>query len=161
MENKADYWIQQLGLEAHQEGGFYKEVYRNPITLTRSEQERNLATSIYFLLREDQKSHLHQLESDELWYFHAGTSVIVHIFDQGAYRKKILGPRIHMGESLQVLLPARSIFAAEVMDKHSYCLLGCMVNPGFDFRDFRLVKAEELIPNYPGYEKLIREFSLD
>ncbi len=160
MENLADYWIQQLELEAHPEGGFYKEVYRNPLKVAQTYGERNLATSIYFLLDGDQKSHFHQLESDELWYFHAGTSVIIHIFEQGAYHRKILGSDIHKGESLQVLLPARSIFAAEVANKQSYCLLGCMVNPGFDFKDFRLASAEELTKNFPDHRDLIHAFTL-
>ena len=160
MQKQADYWIKELGLIAHPEGGYYKEIYRNDQVIRVFDEERNLATSIYFLIKENHKSHFHQLESDELWYFHAGTAAIVHILENGTYRKEVLGSDITNGESLQILLPAKCIFAAEVKDKTSYCLMGCMVNPGFDFKDFRLVGAEELLMYYPEQAEIINEFTL-
>lgn len=154
-------WIERLSLEAHPEGGYYKEVYRNSATIQLSGGggTRNLATSIYFLLAEGQKSHFHQLNFDELWYFQQGDPVTVHIFDAGEYRKEILGPE--EGQLLQVLLPAKSIFAAEVASGGSFCLMGCMVNPGFDFKDFRMVSSGELIREFPKHKELINQFTLE
>lgn len=159
----AEDWINKLGLEAHPEGGYYKEFYRNPATiqLTGGGGTRNLATSIYFLLEQGQKSHFHQLTSDELWYFHQGDPVEIHVFEHGQYRKETLGPDVDAGQTLQLLVPARSIFAVEVKRGGAYCLMGCMVNPGFDFKDFRMLGAEELRNDYPDQESLIRKFTLE
>lgn len=159
----AKYWIKKLKLEAHPEGGHYREVYRNPSTIQVMEGggKRNLATSIYFLLAGKEQSHFHQLESDELWYYHAGGSTRIHIFENELYRSEVLGTDLEAGHSLQVLLPRKSIFAAEVMDKESYTLMGCMVNPGFDFKDFRLVPQAELLAIYPDHQELILDLALD
>lgn len=158
----AKQWIDALELEEHPEGGYFRETYRNPSTIQVLDGggTRHLATSIYFLLKGEQKSHFHQLQSDELWYFHAGTSARVHIFHQGVFTQEVIGTDVMAGEKLQVLLPRHSIFAAEVLDKESYVLMGCMVNPGFDFKDFRLLSQEELAAMYPAHESLIREFTL-
>ncbi len=159
----AQNWIDKLGLEAHPEGGYFKEVYRNPSTIQVMEDgaKRNLATSIYFLLEGEQKSHFHQLKSDELWYFHAGGPVKIHIVEDEEYRTEILGLDLDRGQSPQVLIPRNSIFAAEVVDKNSFCLMGCMVNPGFDFKDFRMVTKNKLMLKIPEQKKIIEKFTLD
>lgn len=159
-----NYWKEKLQLEAHPEGGYYKEVYRNPntIQIMGGGGTRNLATSIYFMLGTGDKSHFHQLTSDELWYFHEGATIDVHIFEHGQYRLEKLGNNPEAGESLQVLLPRQSIFAAEISSDQGldFALMGCMVNPGFDFKDFRLIGKEELMKAYPHYEELINRFTL-
>ncbi|MEY3683061.1 MAG: hypothetical protein RLZZ289_1596, partial [Bacteroidota bacterium] len=68
--------INELGLQAHPEGGYYKETYRAAQTL--DGQDRQLLTSIYFLLTAENVSKFHRIKSDELWYFHAGRPLIVH-----------------------------------------------------------------------------------
>ena len=45
--------VDELGLLAHPEGGFYKETYRSELTL--DGQQRNLLTSIYFFVRRQTK----------------------------------------------------------------------------------------------------------
>ena len=159
----AQYWIDKLELEPHPEGGYYKEVYRNPntIQIMGGGGTRNLSTSIYFLLEGTDKSHFHQLSSDELWYFHAGSSARVHVLHHGAYTQHLLGLDLEAGELPQLLLPARSVFAGEVSEPGSYVLMGCMVNPGFDFKDFRMVGAAELEEAYPDHKQVIRDFTLD
>lgn len=159
----AEDWINKLGLETHPEGGYYKEVYRNPATIQLSGGggTRNLATSIYFLLKGGQKSHFHQLKSDEQWYFHHGTPVEIHIFERGNYRQEVLGLDLDKGQKPQILIPANSIFAAEVSSGVGYSLMGCMVNPGFDFKDFRMLSAEELTELYPDRKPLIKKFTVE
>ncbi len=163
MRNKK-YWIEKLQLEEHPEGGYYKECYRNTLTLEIGDENRfrHMATSIYFMLGVADKSHFHQLASDELWYYHAGAAVDVHIFDQGKYRLEKLGGNPENGEHFQVLLPRRAIFAAELSSPgtEDFGLMGCMVNPGFDFEDFRLVGKEELLQEYPAHMDLIEQFTL-
>ena len=51
------------------------------------EGKRLLYTSIYFLLTSNDVSHFHRLQSDELWYYHGGSPLSVHMIDEnGEYR---------------------------------------------------------------------------
>ena len=71
--------IKTLHLIPHPEGGFYKETYRSLETINSG--KRQLMTSIYFLLTSENVSKFHRIKSDELWFFHAGSPLIVHVLD--------------------------------------------------------------------------------
>lgn len=163
--NTAEYWIQNLNLQPHTEGGFYREVYRcsieveNNVLPTGYDGSRRLATSIYFLLRSGDVSRFHRLRSDELWYYHSGSAVKIVIIDQeGNKSTKMLGLKVEKAEQLQVLIPAGSIFGAEILEENSYGLCGCMVSPGFEFSDFSVFDKEDLIQAYPKHADLISKF---
>lgn len=156
------YWVSSLNLTQHPEGGYYKEIYKCPqsIDADRLQGEydgtRRLSTSIYFLLPSGEVSRFHRLKSDELWYYHAGSSVTVHMIDtKGIYREVKLGLDIESGEMPQVIIPRGSIFGATVNAADSFCLVGCMVSPGFDFRDFELLPREGLLKTYPKHKDII------
>ena len=163
--NRPEYWIQHLGLEPHPEGGFYKETYRSSISIDKKmlplgyKNARRLATSIYYLLRSGEISHFHRLRSDELWYYHFGSSIRIIIIDQEGHKQtKILGPKIEKAEHMQVIIPAGTIFGAEVIDTVSFGLFGCVVAPGFEFDDFEMYNKEDLIQAYPKQADIIEKF---
>jgi uncharacterized protein len=143
-------WISKLGLIPHPEGGYFKSTY-----LAETQHgNRKLFTSIYFLLTSDNVSHFHRLKSDELWYFHAGSSLTVHvIYENGEYEEVEVG--LNDGEAPQYLVPKNSIFGSSVMEKDSYALVGCLVSPGFDYEDFELFTQSELLEKYPQHEEII------
>lgn len=154
---KAVHWKKHLKMKPHPEGGNYTEIFRSEVELKGGGETRNLATSIYFLLEGSEKSHWHQLASDELWYFHEGASVNLHMFFEGEYIQKKLG--MDEGCDPQLVIPAGAVFAATCSDANSYCLMSCVVTPGFDFKDFRLVSAAELLEIFPEEEQLISAFA--
>ncbi|MBN1599064.1 MAG: cupin domain-containing protein [Bacteroidales bacterium] len=161
----AEYWIQELNLEPHSEGGFFKETYRSSLDVEIKELphgfkgSRRLSTSIYYLLRSGEISKLHRLRSDELWYYHYGSAVkLIFIDPEGKKKKIILGSRVEKAEHLQVLIPAGTIFAAEVVDKKSYSLVGCMVSPGFEYDDFEMYDKEDLIQAFPKHIDIIEKY---
>ena len=154
----AEYWIKALSLEPHPEGGFYKEIYRNKLKVTskKNSQNRNAATSIYYLLNDSDKSHFHRLKSDEIWYHHEGGTLIVCMIDEsGKYIENKLGKNPEQNEELQIIVPAGTIFGAYVAKSSGYVLMGCMVNPGFEFEDFEIMERGYLLEQYPGYRKII------
>lgn len=161
----AEYWIQNLNLQPHTEGGFYREVYRSSIEVEHKNLPvgfngpRRLATSILYLLRSGDVSRFHRLRSDELWYFHSGNAIKIIMIDQeGQKHTKFLGSRVEKAEHLQVLIPAGTIFGAEVMEPDSYGLCGCMVAPGFEFADFEVFEKDDLIQAYPKHVDVINKF---
>lgn len=154
--------IENLGLEPHPEGGFYKEVYRSQGILSTNnlpeqfDGERNYCTSIYFVLTSENFSAFHKIKQDEIWHFYEGSPLFVHIIDEnGIYQKVELGPNPELGQVRQFVVPANLWFGSSVKNPNDYSFVGCTVAPGFDFKDFELANQEELIVEYPNLEKEI------
>jgi hypothetical protein len=139
--------VQQLGLQPHPEGGWYAEVYRSARTVkiqTTDEPApplRAALTSIYFLLPAGTVSRWHVVQSDELWCHLEGAPLALHQFDESRRRvsEHRLGP-VDDGQLPQATVPARVWQAARSLG--GYSLAACMVAPGFDFADFRLLSRQ-------------------
>lgn len=157
----AAYWIDHLKLLPHPEGGFYKETYRAAEQIARTglpsrfNGMRSFSTAIYFLLRSQDRSAFHRIQSDELWHFHAGTSASIYILNENGLTVHAVGDTIEKGESLQVVIPAGCWFGAKVNHADSYTLAGCTVAPGFDFADFELAKRDALLKTFPAHQHII------
>lgn len=162
MNLKAKYYIDKLDLIKHPEGGYYKEVYRSAEYFivpdySYKKKKRNYATSIYFLLEGNDKSHFHKLCSDEIWHFYDGSDIKIILIDpDGNLEEIILGKEAGV---FQYTILKDYWFAAEVIDKNLFALIGCTVAPGFDFEDFTLAKREYLIKLFPQHEKIIKKFT--
>lgn len=164
----AAYWVSKLGLLPHPEGGFYKSTYASQEETTDEqlsvdfEGTRKLYTSIYFLLTSENVSHFHRLKSDELWYYHAGSSLTVHVIkEDGTYAEIQLGMDLEKGEVPQALVPKNSIFGSSVKEEGTCSLVGCMVSPGFEFKDFELFTQKELLETYPQHEAIIMKLAYE
>jgi predicted cupin superfamily sugar epimerase len=137
----AKQYIDQLHMLPHPEGGYFKEIFRsnNSIQFTGFEGERSLSTSIFFLLEKGQTSALHRIKSDEIWYFHEGQTLeIIELDSEGKEQITLLGKNILSGEVLQHVVRAGTWFGARLAADSEFCLAGCQVSPGFDFKDFEL-----------------------
>ncbi|GAA4708216.1 cupin domain-containing protein [Brevibacillus fulvus] len=164
----AEYWKKHLQLTAHEEGGYFRQIYRSSEQISDQELsvsfagKRLLATSIYFLLPSDEVSHFHRLKSDELWYYHAGSSLTIYIIhEDGRLETVKLGLDIENGEVPQALAPKNSIFGSAVNQPDTYSLVGCMVSPGFEYEDFELFTRNELLEKYPAHEAIIKRLTPD
>lgn len=136
-----DYYKKHLQLLPHPEGGHYSEVYRNPMQIEAEgfDGPRSICTSIFFLLESHETSALHRIKSDELWYHHdGGVLEIIEIDEKGAEQITRLGKSLHEDCKLQHVVKAGRWFGARPASGSEFCLVGCQVSPGFDFRDFEL-----------------------
>lgn len=163
--HSADYFVKNLNMTAHPEGGFYKEIYTSEESITSQELKvdyegsRILWTSIYFLLRDGEVSKFHRLKSDEMWYYHSGSPLTIYMISpNGELITEQLGLDVEHGEKPQVLVPKDYIFGS-AMNNEGYALVGCMVSPGFEFRDFELFKRNDLLEKYPQYEEIIKKLT--
>lgn len=162
--NGVDERIQQLveilNLSPHPEGGFYSETYRaNQKILHPTGEKRQLATSTYFLLRSQDVSHFHRIQSDELWFWHDGSPLSIHILGENGHEILQLGTVNEHGRRSQHLVPAKTIFGSTVDEQDSYALVSCVVAPGFDFRDFELFTAADLLPRFPEAKEIIQKLT--
>lgn len=160
MNKKAKYYIQKLELIKHPEGGYYREIYRANemfyIEQPKKVLKRNASTSIYFLLDGKQISKFHRLKSDELWHFYDGSTIKLYVINEdGKLITHLIGNDLSYGATFQIVINKESWFAAELLDKKSFALIGCTVSPGFDFTDFELADRKILLEKFPVYKKEI------
>ena len=168
MDEQARFWIEELRLTAHPEGGYYRETYRSAdrlpagIPAGRQGGERACSTAIYYLLPSEEVSTLHRLRSDELMHFHTGSTFSIHVLQpDGAYRRIALGAEPGDGTVLQAVIPAGSWFGATVDEPRTFALIGCTVAPGFDFEDFEQARRVTLLERYPEQRSLIERLTAD
>src|SRR5882724_7502676 len=124
----AAYWVSRLNLQPHPEGGFYKEVFRSELEVVKKSQNsiKQACTSIYYLLEGADYSGFHRLASDELWYFHKGAPLLIHVIDQsGVYSAHELSDE--GSGSLSVVITAGLWFAAEIPSGMGFTLVSCAV----------------------------------
>lgn len=148
-----DELIERYGLEAHPEGGYFRESYRS----ARDASGRAHATAIYFLLPRGERSKLHRLKSDEIWHFYlGGPLVVVEIDLKGHVTETRLGSNFERGEVLQHVVPAGHWFGAYPAAGSAFSFVGCTVSPGFEFDEFELADCETLVARFPHADGLIR-----
>lgn len=149
-------YIEQLQLQPHPEGGYFKQTYRSGGTVITPLGERSYSTAIYYLLEKGDFSAFHRLGSDECWHFYAGNTLLIHLIEPGGnYHRIKLGNKLEEGEQPQYVIPAGTWLAAEPAEGSAFSLAGCTVAPGFEFEDFEMAKKEELLSKYPQHEKVI------
>ena len=156
--------IKQYNLLEHPEGGWYKETYRSKEIITSNNLpkgfggDRSLSTAIYFLLEQGNFSAFHRIKSDECWHFYAGESLLIYVLNaHGVLEIISLGNNIAGGDLFQYVVPANCWFASRPALQSSYCFVGCTVSPGFDFEDFEMAAASDLITLSPHNVTLIKE----
>ncbi|MCW2680663.1 MAG: hypothetical protein JWM62_2064 [Frankiales bacterium] len=127
-----------LGLQAHPEGGWYRETWRSPGTVTTPYGDRSPATSILFLLRPGESSRWHRVRSGELWLWQGGGELLLDLGGTGAAPTQESTVTVGPGpQDLQRLVQPGQWQAARPATGEAV-LVACVVSPGFDFADFEL-----------------------
>lgn len=158
--------VERFDLEPHPEGGYFREVYRGDLSVTHPgipaghERRRRTGTLIYFLLEGDSFSAIHRVRwSDEAWHLYSGGPIALHVIDPaGQHDRRLLSSDFTVGEPTAVV-PAGHWQAATLDAGAAWAFGGCTVCPGFEFDDFEMPPAEDLIAAYPGLESLIRSLT--
>lgn len=149
--------IQKFNMSPHPEGGFFCETYRSEQTIDTENGKRSVSTSIYFLLRQGDVSHLHRIKSDELWHFYHGEDLeIFEIDERGNFITTVLNQ-----ENPQYVVKANRWFGSRPCANSAYSFVGCTVSPGFDFADFEMAKRENLCNEFPKVASKISPLCLD
>ncbi len=164
--SSAEFWIEKLNLEAHPEGGYYREIYRSGDTIAhtglppRYPGDRSAATLIYYLLKDNDFSAFHRIRSDEIWIHVAGDSLDIHTINPGGtYETERLGKNVAEGYSPVCIIEHGLWFGASLSSHSSFCLCTCIVSPGFDFADFEMADPGMLKNMHPEYANVIDKLS--
>ncbi|MGO4331084.1 cupin domain-containing protein [Cupriavidus sp. M-11] len=157
-----DQLIQRFGLQAHPEGGYYRETHRDTARVAREGGPAGVAThaastAIYYLLCDEAYSAWHRIRADEVWHFYAGCPLHVHVLEaDGSLTTHRLGDALaHEDTVFQAVVRAGCWFAAERSDPDGFSLVGCTVAPGFEFSEFELADAASLQKAHPRHAALI------
>lgn len=135
--------VQDLKLEPHPEGGYYRRTYKNPIgpptsNGMSSDENRGYASAIYYL-QMPKFSLWHRTDGDELWFWHAGAPLSLEIRQpDGSTKAQTLGPNFAAGQAPQLLAPANEWQRA--ISLGDWTLVSCSVSPGFLFETYELEK---------------------
>jgi uncharacterized protein len=179
----ADY-IQELALQAHPEGGYFRETYRSdedckhlPTRFTSNGAGgRAFSTAIYFLLEQGHFSALHRIQSDEIWHFYDGSPLVITcIAPNGALSEIRLGRNLKNGEVVQTVVPKGWWFGTRLAESTppletsndglgryelgTFGLVGCTVAPGFDFADFEMPSRARLLQLFPQHRLAIEQLT--
>jgi predicted cupin superfamily sugar epimerase len=128
-----------LDLAPHPEGGWYRQTWVSPETVTLPDgRARPTATLIYFLLPAGESSAWHRVTSDEIWLAHSG-SVTLELGGSAAAPAVVVTSLVVDSAAPQGLVPAGTW--QRTVPSASDALVSCLVSPGFDFADFELAVA--------------------
>jgi predicted cupin superfamily sugar epimerase len=151
--------IEELGLVAHPEGGWFRETFRATSSALDTVRggERAASTAIYFLLRSGEFSAFHRVCSDELWHHYLGDPLELTVIEpQGALLSLKLGAALGRGERPQAVVPRDHFQAARLSaGRAGFALCGCTVAPGFEFADFEMPPRAELLERFPRHTAVI------
>lgn len=140
MKSRTDILKESYRLERHPEGGWFSEVYTAPFEM----DGRALAGSIYFLLDAGEKSQFHQIDCEELWFYHEGCGVKITVLHDGKITESLLGPDCERGQRMMAAIPKDAIFSVENLAPDGYTFVSCVTTPKFRYEGFRLVGEREL-----------------
>lgn len=133
--------IEALDLAPHPEGGFFREIYRSASRVRPADgrNDRDAATTIYFLLVGGTHSRWHRVRSDEVWHLYEGGPLELFTAPPAAdeVRRVVLGEAVQSDGPVHVV-PAGWWQAARPLGE--YVLVGCTVAPGFVFEDFSFLR---------------------
>ena len=162
-------WIEQLQLEPHREGGYYRRVYQSedrPLVDTVDGQRFSM-TSIYYMLTADKSiGCLHKNKSDIMHVFCGGAPLTYHLLQEdGSLQTKTLGPDPWAGNELQFVVPGGIWKATELIVEnhadHDFGLLTEIVVPGFDYADMELADTKEMKSIFPQHIDFLERFCIE
>ncbi|MGI0037434.1 MAG: cupin domain-containing protein [Nitrososphaera sp.] len=156
MHKDAAKWIAKLNLKKHPEGGYFRETYRSEqaVRMPGYDGARSLSSAIYYLLAKHQLSAFHKIKSDEIWHHYAGGVLSLQIIKDGRLSSLNLG---RAGSGTPQILIEKGCWMAASISSGLYCLVGCTVSPGFDFRDWELAKRRDLLALFPRHRAVIEK----
>ncbi|MEB3324971.1 MAG: cupin domain-containing protein [Cyanobacteriota bacterium] len=144
--------VEQLGLQPHPEGGWYREIHRSALEVERWDgQKRSALTLIWFLLHAQEISRWHRvIGAEETWHHAGGDPLELWLLPPagGVAQRRVLGPMNREGGQPVHVVPAGWWQAARCLG--DWTLVNCCVAPGFDFQDFELLYQQPASGHPPG-----------
>ena len=152
--------VEQLQLQAHPEGGWYRELHRSSLAVTRHDGARRSAfTQIVFLLAAGDISRWHRVrQAEESWQHLGGDPLDLWQMPPAGGQASVSRLRALAGSGAtspeaSPLTPV-TVVPADWWQAACSCgrwsLVVCTVGPGFEFDDFELLAESPERIDLPG-----------
>ncbi|UVJ39223.1 cupin domain-containing protein [Arthrobacter sp. CJ23] len=162
-------WIKRLDMSPSGVGGWFAPAMVSDENIAGSALpprfgggDHSLYSSNWYLLEAGEVLQLHTLKQDELWFFHLGTPIRLHVFSQeDGYSETGFGPDPEAGQILHGAAPHSTWFGAELAGP-GFALVSCSLSPGYESADSAKPTEEEigaLVSEFPGQAELIRRLA--
>lgn len=156
--------IQLLGLEAHDEGGYFRQLYQSDWTVPTDREgsaRYGLNTIYYLLTAESPKGHLHRNQSDIVHFFHAGHPLTYLLLSpEGQLSTVVMGPDPLQGHVFQMTVPG-GYWKASYLASGDFGLISEAVCPGFDYRDRTLATPAMVRQEFPQHWEALAPYVLE
>ena len=165
MYHRKDCYAEEMGLTPlSKEGGYFKETFRSPQTISTPDREggeRNLFTTIYYMISPELggKNYLHSNKSDNVHYFHDGwPAKYILVSPEGHIEEHVLGRNPSKGHIPQLRVPGGFLKAGKILEEEEcatfpgempFTLISEQVSPGFDYRDRHVPSPSEVKTVFP------------
>jgi predicted cupin superfamily sugar epimerase len=155
-------WIARLAMTPVGVGGWFAAAMGSDESVpasalpARFTVDHHLYSSNWYLLDQGQHLQLHRLAQDEVWFFHTGAPVTLHVFGPD-YPKVSLGPDPVAGQSYHGVAPHSTWFGGELA-RPGFALVSCSLSPGYDPSDSAVPTEQdltELLATHPAQSELI------
>ena len=124
--------IESLKMTPHPEGGHFAETFH---------ADDGSVSLIFYLLKNDERSHWHRLTKNEILHFYDGDPMRVLLSPDGvSIQEKTLGQDAIDNEAYHLIVPKDAWFSMQ--STGDWSLIGCTVSPAFSFDDFELAPKD-------------------
>jgi predicted cupin superfamily sugar epimerase len=150
-------------LKPHPEGGWYRELFRDPVQVLHPTKgtPRAALTHILFLLEGHDFSAFHRVAQTELWQYLEGAPLELTVVTPRAPDGGNVVSQVTLGPGAAAVVahavPPFALQAARSLGEATLC--GCTVAPGFTFEDFELPSRAALLAELPGHAALVHAFT--
>ena len=120
---------------------------------------RPAGSALYFMLTPEEPVKLHRIRNDQLYHYYLGDPIdVLMLLEDGSTERHTVGPDIHKGHKVQLLIPGGTFHAARVTGERRWFLGASTEWPGVEPADVELGNAAALAAKYPKVATEIRSF---
>jgi predicted cupin superfamily sugar epimerase len=152
---------ERLALEAHLEGGFYRQTYESEVEVSTPGGSRPLMNSIHYLLTAASPfGALHRNRSDITHFHHlGGPATYLTVARDGTVSEVLLGADLRAGHVPSFTVPAGWWKASHIQAVGAVdCLISEMVAPGFRFEDHEMATIDNFGAEHPESVERLRPY---
>ena len=127
------------------EGGLYRSTWATPA-----------GSAIYYMLVGSAFSHLHRLDTDEIYHFYAGDPVELLVLSPGgAGKTALLGGDVLAGQAPQCVVPAGAWQGSRLAPGGAWALMGTTMAPAYTQAGYTQGDRAALAAKWPAWGALI------